>query len=86
MSINENRIRENLESFAFPRLSGTTYEKKAFYLAREKIEEMNLNPAIQTFKFSTFYSRVYPKIAFPLTFWTLFTLFLNLNRIFVLIP
>lgn len=83
--MDENRIRENLELFAFPRLSGTLYEKKAFNIAKEKIEEMNLNPEIQTFKFSTFYSRIYPKIAFPLVFWVFFTFYLNLSLIFVLV-
>ncbi|MFX1414855.1 MAG: M28 family peptidase [Promethearchaeota archaeon] len=85
MIIDENRIRNNLEIFTFPRLSGTIHEKKAFSLAKKKIEEMGLIPEIQTFKFSTFYSRIYPKIAFPLTFWILLTLFLNLSSLFVLI-
>jgi len=85
MSMDENRIKKNLELFAFPRLSGTPYEKKAFNLAKKKIEEMNLNAEIQTFEFSTFYSRIYPKIAFPLVFWVFFTLYLNLSLIFVLV-
>ena len=85
MLIDENRITKNLELFAFPRLSGTPYEKKAFNLAKKNIEEMNLYPEIQTFKFSTFYSRIYPKIAFPLVFWGFFTLYLNLSLLFVLV-
>jgi hypothetical protein len=85
MIIDENRIRNNLELFAFPRLSGTIHEKKAFSLAKKKIEQMGVNPEIQTFKFSTFYARIYPKIAFPLTFWVFFTLFLNLTLQFILI-
>ena len=53
--ISEKRIKQNLEEFSFPRLSGTEYEKKAFNLAKKKIENLNLNPEIQTFNFSTFY-------------------------------
>jgi hypothetical protein len=82
--IDEMHIRRNLELLSFPRLSGTEYEKKAFNLVKEKIENFGLTPEIQTFQFSTFFSRVYPKIAFPLLFWVFFTLYLNLNSSFLI--
>jgi len=85
MEIHSTRIRENLELFSFPRLSGTQFEKEAFNLAKQKVEELGLNPKVQNFKFSTFYSRIYPKIVFPLVFWIFLTLFLNINLFFLLI-
>jgi len=85
MDISSTRLRENLELFSFPRLSGTQFEKKAFNLAKRKIEELDLTPEVQTFKFSTFYSRIYPKISFPLIFWIFLTFYLNLNLPFLLI-
>lgn len=84
MEIYNNRIRENLELFSFPRLSGTEHERKAFNLAKQKVEDLGLNPNIQNFKFSTFYSRIYPKISFPLVFWIFLTLFLSINLLFLL--
>ena len=84
MDIHNNRIRENLELFSFPRLSGTEFEKTAFNLAKQKVEGLGLSPKVQTFKFSTFYSRVYPKIIFPLVFWIILTLYLNINLPFLL--
>jgi putative aminopeptidase FrvX len=66
MSINENRIRNRIKNFSFPRLSGTEFEEKASKLAQEEIKNMGLEPQLQQFQFSTFYSRVYPKITFPL--------------------
>jgi len=81
--INADNIKKNLEELSFPRLSGTNDEKKAFILLKGKIEELNINPTIQNFTFSTFYSRIYPKIAFSLGFWLLLILFLNPNRIFI---
>lgn len=75
--ISENRIRENLELFSFPRLVGTKGEKKALQLAIQKVEDLNLNPLIQDFIFSTFFGRTYPKIAFSLGFTVLFLFYLN---------
>ena len=85
MEIYGTRLRENLELFSFPRLSGTDFEKRAFNLAKQKIEGLGLTPEVQTFKFSTFYSRIYPKISFPLIFWIFLTFYLNLNLPFLLI-
>ncbi|MFX1259002.1 MAG: M28 family metallopeptidase [Promethearchaeota archaeon] len=80
--IDEKRIRKNLETFSFPRLSGTKEEKKIFKIVKKKIEDLNLTPSVQEFSFSTFYSRIYPKIAVILTFWFLFVLYLNIEGIF----
>ncbi|TFG13270.1 MAG: M20/M25/M40 family metallo-hydrolase [Promethearchaeota archaeon] len=85
MDISSTRLRENLELFSFPRLSGTEFEKRAFNLAKQKIEGLDLTPEVQTFKFSTFYSRIYPKISFPLVFWIFLTLYLNLNLPFLFV-
>jgi len=79
--IEANHIKENIASFSFPRLSGTIDEKNAFSLAKTKLENLNLNPSVQEFKFSTFYSRVYPKIAFSFGFILLFMFFLNIETI-----
>ena len=52
--IDENRIKENLKSFSFPRLSGTDDERKAFNLAFKKLEQLKVIPLSQEFVFSTF--------------------------------
>jgi len=83
--IEENRIRENLSVFSFPRLSGTEFEKKSFNLAKQKIEDLNLTPSVQKFSFSTFYSRIYPKFGLILLFWLHFTLFFNIYWVFTLL-
>ena len=75
--VNENRIKEIIKTFSFPRLSGTEGEKKALNLAIQRVEEMNLKPVIQNFKFSTFFGRTYPKLAFSLGFVALLLLYLN---------
>jgi len=62
--INEARIQQNLKKFSFPRLSGTSSEFKAFNEVKQKVENLNLDFEVQRFTFSTFYSRIYPKIAF----------------------
>jgi hypothetical protein len=85
MDINEDRIKDNLSLFSFPRLSGTIHEKKAFELAKTKMEDLGHDPIIQPFEFSTFYSRVYPKITFPLVFWIILVLFLDINLTFILV-
>lgn len=81
--IEENRIRENLKLFSFPRLSGTEGEKKALELAVKKIESLNLKPLNQDFVFSTFFGRTYPKLAFLLGFIILFLYYLNFKIIII---
>ncbi|MFX0046887.1 MAG: M28 family metallopeptidase [Candidatus Hermodarchaeota archaeon] len=76
--VDENRIVENLKTFSFPRLSGTEGEKKAFRLAMQKVEELSLKPSNQDFRFSTFFGRTYPKLAFLLGFTVLFLFYLNI--------
>lgn len=83
--LDENSIKENLETFSFPRLSGTEGEKKALKLAFKKVEDLNLKPLIQDFMFSTFFGRIYPKVAFLLGFVVLFLFYLNFATIFILI-
>jgi hypothetical protein len=80
--IDEKRIKGNLKTFSFPRLSGTQFEKKIFRIAKRKIEDLNLTPTVQQFKFTTFYSRVYPKISLVLLFWFVLVLYLDINVIF----
>jgi hypothetical protein len=83
--IDKEHIKENLELFSFPRLSGTEYEKKAFTIALKQIKDLGYSPEIQKFQFSTFFGRIYPKFAFPILFWVFFTLYLYLNNAFVVI-
>jgi len=82
--IDEGRLLQNLRTFSFPRLSGTEFEKKSFTMVRQKIESFNLTPRAQEFVFSTFYSRVYPKISLALLFWIILALYLNFNSIFTI--
>ena len=83
--IDNNRILQNLKDFSFPRLSGTEFEKKSFNIAKKKIEDLNLTPTIQEFSFSTFYSRIYPKMSLTLLNWLLLVLLINIHTIFVII-
>ena len=53
--IDETRIRENLEVISFPRLSGTDHEENAFNIVKNKIEQLNLEPSVQNFSFTSFY-------------------------------
>ena len=62
--IEEAHIKKNLKQFAFPRLSGTEYEGKAYKKLTNELENMNLKYKVQPFTFSSFYSRIYPKVAF----------------------
>jgi hypothetical protein len=81
------RIKKNLKKFAFPRLSGTGFELKAFNKVKREVENLNLDFEIQRFTFSSFYSRLYPKIAFSsgsLIFLSLL-IFLNISVIFSLV-
>ncbi|MEE9378044.1 MAG: M28 family peptidase [Candidatus Lokiarchaeia archaeon] len=83
--IDNNRILQNLKDFSFPRLSGTEFEKKSFNIAKKKIEDLNLTPTVQEFSFSTFYSRIYPKLSLTLLCWLLIVLLINIHTIFVII-
>ncbi|MHA2287140.1 MAG: M28 family peptidase [Promethearchaeota archaeon] len=62
--IEEKRIKRNLEKFSFPRLSGTKFEVKAFNKVKKEVENLDLDYEVQNFTFSSFYSRIYPKVAF----------------------
>ncbi|TXT67327.1 MAG: putative Peptidase family M28 [Promethearchaeota archaeon] len=83
--IDAERIEKNLEGISFPRLSGTEHEQQASKLIIQKIEELGLNPEIQKFSFTTFYPRVYKKLAFCSIWWLLVVFFLYINIIFILI-
>ena len=80
--IDETRIRNNLELISFPRLSGTEGEKKAFNIVKKKIEDLNLKPSVQEFTFTSFYPKIYQKLIFILSFWTLFIFYLNIGEAF----
>ncbi|MFX0058290.1 MAG: M28 family metallopeptidase [Candidatus Heimdallarchaeota archaeon] len=80
--IDQNRIKKNVETFSFPRLSGTNFEKRAFNLALNEIKSLNFNPKVQNFNFSTFYSRVYPKISVFFLFLIMVILYLNIKAFF----
>ena len=73
--VNVEGISDTLKAFSFPRLSGTISEKKAFNIALKKINDLGINPNTQEFRFSTFFSRVYPKIVFFLGFFIVSILF-----------
>jgi hypothetical protein len=79
--IDEARIKKYLESFAFPRLSGTVFELEAFNKVMQELENLNLEFEVQGFTFSSFYSRIYPKIAFLSVSLILLLLYLNLYMI-----
>jgi hypothetical protein len=83
--IEPKNIKKYLESISFPRLSGTQYEQEAADLIIKEIKELNLNPHVQEFSFSSFYSRIYKKIAFSLILWLVFIIFLNPNRLFTIL-
>ncbi|MFW9782010.1 MAG: M28 family peptidase [Candidatus Heimdallarchaeota archaeon] len=80
--IDEKRILETLKEISFPRLSGTKFESKACDKVKEMIEKLDFSPKCQEFSFSTFYSRIYPRVTLTLLDWLLFILALNLNLIF----
>ncbi|MHA1149091.1 MAG: M28 family metallopeptidase [Promethearchaeota archaeon] len=82
--ITEESLKKNLNDIAFPRLSGTLHEKKASEILINKIKDLGIEPQIQKFNFSTFYSRIFPKILFTLAFWILLVIFLNIGAIFLL--
>ncbi|TXT64900.1 MAG: putative Peptidase family M28 [Promethearchaeota archaeon] len=80
----ENYIKEILEKVSFPRLSGTISERKAAQCIKKEIEHLNLLPKIQSFQFTSFYPRIYKKIAFLLLFWVILVLFVNYNTMFTI--
>jgi len=79
--IEKARIQKNLKEFAFPRLSGTGFELKAFNKIKREVENLNLEHEAQRFTFSTFYSRIYPKLTFLSISLILFLLYLNIYMI-----
>ncbi|MHA1460753.1 MAG: M28 family peptidase [Promethearchaeota archaeon] len=81
----ENRIKKNLKKFAFPRLSGTQFELMAFNKIKKEVKDLNLDFEVQNFTFSSFYSRIYPKIAFSSGSLIYLTLFLKFHPIISLI-
>ncbi|MHA2399033.1 MAG: hypothetical protein ACXADU_09110, partial [Promethearchaeota archaeon] len=74
--IKESQIKKNLKEFSFPRLTGTKFELKAFNKIKQEVESLGLEYEVQNFTFSTFYSRLYPKIAFSLGSLIFFLLYL----------
>ena len=42
----------------------------------------NLEPSVQEFTFTSFYPRIYQKLIFILSFWTLFIFYLNIGEAF----
>ncbi|MFX0105445.1 MAG: M28 family peptidase [Candidatus Hodarchaeota archaeon] len=83
--IEEARIKKNLKEFSFPRLTGTEFEIKAFNKVKQIIENLNLKFEVQPFTFSSFYSRIYPKLAFLSISLILIFLYLNISMIMSLI-
>ncbi len=77
--IEEARIKKNLKQFTFPRLSGTDYEIKAYKKLTKEVENLNLKYKVQFFTFSSFYSRIYPKIGFSSVSIILFLFYLNIH-------
>ena len=80
--IEENRIKRNLKKFSFPRLSGTEFELKAFNKVKKEVEDLNLKYEVQNFTFSSFYSRIYPKVAFSSGTLIFLLLYLNFHLLF----
>jgi len=76
--IKETRFKKNLKKFVFPRLSGTKFELEAFDKVKQEVENLNLKFEVQKFTFSSFYSRIYPKIAFLSASLIIFQLYLDL--------
>ncbi len=83
--MDSKKIKKNLEMIAFPRLAGTIYEQQANQLIKAEIEKLGLNPESQKFTFSTFYPRIYKKLAFTSISWLLIVFFIYINTIFILI-
>jgi len=83
--IKEIRIKRNLIKFSFPRLSGTKHELRAFNQIKNQIKNLDLDYTTQNFTFSSFYSRIYPKIAFSSGSLIFLTLYLKYHPIISLI-
>ncbi|MFW9945700.1 MAG: M28 family metallopeptidase [Candidatus Odinarchaeota archaeon] len=79
--IEEKSIKENVELFSFPRLSGSDAEKKAFNLALEKVKSLNLIPTIQEFTFSNYFANFYPKVVISIIAFLLLSFYLNITAI-----
>ncbi|MFW9772697.1 MAG: M28 family peptidase [Candidatus Thorarchaeota archaeon] len=79
--INKTRIENHLKKYSFPRLSGTVFELMAFNQVREEIQNLNLEFEVQKFTFSSFYSRIYPKITFSFATLILLVLYLNIYMV-----
>jgi hypothetical protein len=81
--IRVTRIKKNLKEFAFPRLSETGFELKAHNKLKREVENLNLDYEVQRFTFSSFYSRLYPKLAFSSAslIFLILLVFLNLSMI-----
>ena len=77
--IDEKRLKENVEVFSFPRIFGSEAEKRSYNLAREKIEELNIETKTQEFQFTNYYSHIYSRILFIIIFWLLMVLYLNIG-------
>jgi hypothetical protein len=79
MSIMASNIRRNLLKYSFPRLTGTEHEKKALKLIQDAITDLGCEYEQQMFNFTSFFSRIYPKIGFLLGFIVIFTFFLKIK-------
>ncbi|MGM0469928.1 MAG: hypothetical protein ACQERB_14105, partial [Promethearchaeati archaeon] len=82
---NEKYIQNILQDITFPRLSGTRNEQVAANYIKRKIKNLNLTPETQSFIFTSFYPRIYKKIAFILIFWVIVVFFLNINVFFTIL-
>lgn len=63
-----SKIRQVLGQLTFPRVSGSELEREAYKIVKTEVEKMNHKTETQEFSFSTFFSRILPKIFFSLTF------------------
>ncbi|MFX1236500.1 MAG: M28 family metallopeptidase [Promethearchaeota archaeon] len=63
-----SNIKQILEQLSFPRVSGSRYEKEAYEFIKKEVEKLNLKTETQKFTFTSFYSRILPKLFFFLTF------------------
>jgi len=84
MPINEKEIRSELKKFSFPRLSGTEGEEKASDEIIKRIKNVNQEPMVQEFNYSSFYSDWYPKIFALTLFFVALFLFMKSYLVVVL--
>ncbi len=83
--LDEVEFENILKKYSFPRLSGSEGELNSFKQLKKEILELGLIPSIQNFNFSTFYSRVYPKLAFFLIFCLISVFYFKLEGFVVLV-